>query len=70
LLIESYHSEFTSNKKLYKASGLKKIEKLNNAYYETILPQIKEMNFVETLRFIELASVLGVSKRKSCQTIY
>ena len=70
LLLECYYSEFTNNKKLYKPTSLKKLEKLNNAYFETIIPQMKEMNFTQSLRFLELASVLGLSKRKVCQGVF
>ncbi|CAK77549.1 unnamed protein product (macronuclear) [Paramecium tetraurelia] len=67
--IETIYNEQSQDPKQYKKSCHKKLEQMNNSYYEITLQCLKELNFEQTLTFLEAVSVLGVSKRKVCQKI-
>ncbi|CAD8168717.1 unnamed protein product [Paramecium octaurelia] len=67
--IETIYNEQQQDPKQYKKSCHKKLEQMNNSYYEITLQCLKELNFEQTLTFLEAVSVLGVSKRKVCQRI-
>ncbi|CAD8171635.1 unnamed protein product [Paramecium pentaurelia] len=67
--IETIYNEQQKDPKQYKKSSQKKLEQMNNSYYEITLQCLKELNFQQTLTFLEAVSVLGVSKRKVCQRI-
>ncbi|CAD8078935.1 unnamed protein product [Paramecium sonneborni] len=67
--IETIYNEQQQNPKQYKKSCQKRLEQMNNSYYEITLQCLKELSFEQTLTFLEAVSVLGVSKRKVCQRI-
>lgn len=65
-LIETYYNETQKDEKTYRKSSIKRLEIMNNQYYEIALGYVKELSFIQTLQLLEIASVLGVSKRKVC----